>query len=79
MPRSDLLELPDESIAEIASVFDRAAPQVADGQSQTGGFFQACERVASADRIRLEMVGPLPSELDEIELLEYVSSRANFR
>jgi NHLM bacteriocin system ABC transporter ATP-binding protein len=79
MPRSDLLELPDESIAEIASVFDKAAPQVTDAQSETGGFFKACERVAAANRIRIEKVGPLPSELEDIELLEYISSRANFR
>ena len=73
------LELPDESIAEIVSLFHGSAPRrvLADGKNQA--FWSACETVAKAQGMDLEDV-ELPSEHHSTEdLLQHLADAAFLR
>jgi NHLM bacteriocin system ABC transporter ATP-binding protein len=79
MAATDLRELPDESIAEIVSVFDGAPPRRAETPLEARVFFRACKLVADASRIEIAKLPPLPGDMDDIELLDSLASRSNFR
>ena len=79
MRTSDYLELPDDSVAEIASVFHGTPPRTQYSQLERNAFFKACKLVAESNQIEVTAITSLSVTGKDIELLENIANRANFR
>ncbi len=79
MDKQTYLELPDESIAEISSVFG-VNERISRGSfANNSSFLSACKRVADATNIEIRRIPPLDPDASDDYLLEKISKASSFR
>ena len=79
MDKQTYLELPDESIAEISSVFG-IKPQNSSGSfANNSSFLSACKRVAEATKIEIQHIPPLDPDTSDVDHLEKIAKVSSFR
>ena len=79
MDKQDYFELPDESIAEISSVFG-VKPSILSGSfANNSTFLYTCRRVAVATKIEIRRIPPLDPNASDVEHLEEIAKASSFR
>ena len=79
MDKQVYLELPDESIAEISSVFGVNDRISSSSFANNSTFLSACKRVAEATNIEVHRIPPLNPDDSDNDLLEKISKASSFR